>query len=235
VPSIHTSREFEAELRELRGQILLMGSRCERAVERALAAFWQGDNALADDVCEIDRAIDKDEITIDALILHILALRQPVATDLRGVMAALKLVTDLERIGDEAVNIAERVGQGSYAHRAGVQEALVQMGSLAQHMLRSALDAFVHGDIDRAKSIITEDDAVDTLYGQSLDAVTAFMAQHPDEVTGAIAVMKVAKFLERIADHATNIAEEVIFAVAGQDVRHVKPQAPPSARNLRTV
>ncbi|WP_394825231.1 phosphate signaling complex protein PhoU [Pendulispora albinea] len=230
----HTSRDFETELRELRAHTLAMGARCERSLRLALEAFWENSIKLAAEVEEIDRHIDRDEMEIDALVLRILALRQPVAYDLRFLTTALKLVTDLERVGDEAVNISERAKEG---HKEGngiakeqVLASLKEMSDQAQQMLRDALDAFVEGEATRAGQVLQRDDVVDNLYGGILGSMTEFMATNPGEIPAAIRVIKVAKYLERVADHATNIAEEVIFMVRGEDVRHVRTHPPPDAK-----
>lgn len=222
----HTSRDFEIELRELRSRALAMGSRCERILRCALEAYWAGSSKLAEEVQEIDRAIDADEMEIDALVLRVLALRQPVAYDLRFLMTALKLVTDLERIGDEAVNIAERAKEGEGLAKDAVRALLKQMSEQTQHMVRDALDAFVQGEADRARQVLDDDDAVDAAYGEVLSTMSDYMAGHSDDIPAAIRVIKVAKYIERIADHATNIAEEVIFMVSGKDVRHVRTYPP---------
>ena len=226
----HTSRDFEAELRELRAHALAMGARCERALQVALEAFWAGSTELADEVEEIDRHIDRDEMDIDALVLRILALRQPVAYDLRFLAGALRLVTDLERVGDEAVNVAERAKEEHGVAKDTVKDQLKQMGEQSQDMLREALEAFVHGEPDRAEQVLVRDDTVDELYGQIIRGMTSFMSQHPAQVAEAIRVIHVAKYLERVADHATNIAEEVIFMVRGEDVRHARTHPPPAVR-----
>ncbi|MCL2778400.1 MAG: phosphate signaling complex protein PhoU [Polyangiaceae bacterium] len=218
----HTSRDFEAELRELRAQSLAMGARCERSLQLALEAFWTGSQDLASEVEKIDRQIDADEMQIDALVLRVLALRQPVAYDLRFLTTALKLVTDLERIGDEAVNISERAKEGHGIARNQVKDLLKRMSEQAQQMVRDALDAFVQGEVARAEQVLERDDSVDRAYGEILRSMTDFMAQHAEDIPSAIRVIKVAKYIERIADHATNIAEEVIFMVRGEDVRHVR-------------
>ncbi|HWL85357.1 MAG TPA: phosphate signaling complex protein PhoU [Polyangiaceae bacterium] len=226
----HTSRDFETELRELRAHTLAMGARCERSLRLALEAFWQGSTQLAAEVEEIDRHIDRDEMEIDALVLRILALRQPVAYDLRFLATALKLVTDLERVGDEAVNIAERAKEGHGIAKDQVRVDLKEMSDQAQQMLRDALDAFVEGEATRAAQVLARDDTVDGLYGGILGAMMEFMAVNTNEIPSAIRVIKVAKYLERVADHATNIAEEVIFMVRGEDVRHVRTHPPPNAK-----
>ena len=225
----HTSRDFEAELRELRAHSLAMGARCERSLQLALEAFWSGSVETAGEVMALDRQIDDDEMKIDALVLRILALRQPVAYDLRFLTTALKLVTDLERIGDEAVNIAERAKEGHGIAKDKVRDLLKRMSEEAQQMVRDALDSFVAGEAGRAEQVLLRDDSVDQAYGEVLDAMTEFMRAEPAEIPSAIRVIKVAKYIERIADHATNIAEEVIFMVRGDDVRHLNSHPPPRA------
>jgi phosphate transport system protein len=225
----HTSRDFEAELRELRAHSLAMGARCERSLQLALEAFWSGSLEAAAEVEQLDRQIDDDEMKIDALVLRVLALRQPVAYDLRFLTTALKLVTDLERIGDEAVNIAERSKEGQGVAKEQSRALLKGMSEQAQQMVRDALDAFVEGDVARAENVLQRDDEVDNAYGQVLDAMTVFMSENSGEIASAIRVIKVAKYIERIADHATNIAEEVIFMVRGEDVRHLRTHPPPKA------
>ena len=231
MPQAHTSRDFESELRELRAHSLAMGARCERALQVALAAFWEGSAPLAAEVEEIDRHIDRDEIDIDALVLRVLALRQPVAYDLRFLAGALRLVTDLERVGDEAVNISERAKESHGTAKDRVRDELGAMGEQSQEMLREALEAFVQGETSHAERVLARDDAVDELYGRVIRAMTDFMSQHPTEAGEAIRVIHVAKYLERVADHATNIAEEVIFMVRGEDVRHVRTHPPPLVRD----
>ncbi len=222
----HTSRDFETELRELRSHLLAMGARCERSVQLAVRSFMEASDDLAVEVKELDRRIDQDEVEIDELALHMLALRQPVAHDLRLLATALKLVTDLERIGDEAVNIAERAEEASPADASVPHPNLREMGERVQQMLRDALDAFVDADVDRAERVRTGDDSVDVLYGRTLREMMTFMAAHPERIPAAMRVVSVAKYLERIADHATNLGEEIIFMVAGHDVRHAHSRAP---------
>ena len=227
MPGYHTSRDFESELRELRAHLLAMGARCERSVQLALKAFIEGSAELIAEVKSLDRHIDRDEMESDELALRILALRQPVAHDLRLLATALKLVTDLERIGDEAVNIVERAEEADEGSKLVPHPHLRSMADLTQQMLRDALDAFVEADTARAERVRLADDAVDDLYAKTLSEMMSFMKQNPEKVPAAMGVVNVAKYLERIADHATNIAEAVIFMVAGHDVRH-ESQRPPS-------
>jgi len=225
--SAHTSREFEAELRELRAQALAMGARCERILKLALDAFFlRTPEEATRDIEQLDRQIDRDEMDIDALVLRILALRQPVAQDLRLLASALKLVTDLERIGDEAVNIAERTREGPGNARGRVRDDLHAMAEDTQEMLREALEAFVHADVELAERVLGRDDLVDTRYSEVLREMTDYMTKQPEDIAASIRVIHVAKYLERVADHATNIAEEVIFMVRGEDVRHARTYPP---------
>jgi phosphate transport system protein len=216
----HTSRAYEAELEELRTAAVAMGDLCRQALGTALDAFHGGSHDLARRVQEFDRRVDDSEMAIDALVLRILALRQPVASDLRLLTMTLKLVTDLERIGDEAVNIAERAIDERCEPDAKTRSLLEQMSAETQRMLSTALDAFVAGDGERAEEVLAHDDIVDELYGQTMRGMEEYMMRHPADIRAALSVMSVAKYLERVADHATNIAEEVIFVVRGDDVRH---------------
>jgi phosphate transport system protein len=216
----HTSRAFESELDELRSATTAMGDRTRLALRTALEAFRTGSHALAATVRDLDADVDRDEIAIDALTLRIIATRQPVASDLRLLAMALKLVTDLERIGDEAVNIADRVEDGSCALPDETRASIEQMCEEAQHMVSAALGAFLAGDEECAKEVLVRDDVVDELYGRTMRGAERYMMAHPSEVRAALCVMSIGKYLERVADHATNIAEEVIFVVRGEDVRH---------------
>jgi len=216
---LHTSRDYETELRELRAHTAAMGARCERSVRFALDAFWEGASKLSD-ARAIDAQIDRDQIDIHALALRVLALRQPVADDLRFLAATLKLIIDLERVGDEAVNIAERAAGGPCAAAPLVRTDLEAMAEEAQDMLRDALRAFVEGDAARAERVLVRDDGVDAQCGAVITRMCDYIAKHQGDAAGGLRVVRVAKYLERIADHATNLAEDVIFMVRGDDVRH---------------
>lgn len=220
MPSKHTSAEFELELREIRGHLVAMGARCERAVQLAISAFLDRDAEKAAEVEGLDSKVNHDEVELDEMAIRVLALRQPVAYDLRFVATTLKFVTDLERIADEAVNIAERVETLKKATVVPPVFDIPKMGELVQKMLREALDAFVEGDEARARHVLASDDEVDALYGQTLRAALGWMAEHPNDIPAAMCVASAAKYLERIADHATNLAEFVIYLEKGDDVRH---------------
>jgi phosphate transport system protein len=205
---------------ELRLALVAMGDRCRRAIGAALEIFRDGPAERCAEVVDLDRQVDEDEKEIDALVVRMLALRQPVASDLRLLAMALKLTADLERIGDEALNISERAGGGRCAVGRETHEALDRMAVESQGMLSAALDALVAEDEAGAEAVLLRDDAVDALYTRTLAGVQEYMQFHPQDAAIALRIISVAKYLERIADHATNIAEEVIFIVRGDDVRH---------------
>lgn len=218
----HTSQDFENELRALKDRILAMGGRCEGLILRALGAFERQEQLAAQEVADMDRQINADELAVDDMAVRILALRQPVGKDLRFLMTALKVVTDLERIGDEAVNIAERAGE--MAERGGRKAyhhaSLNTMGQVAVGMLHEALDSYVEEDAERAKAVLLRDDEADELYGSILRDCVDFMKKNPEQIPSAMNVASCAKYLERIADHSTNLAEMVVYMVRGVDVRH---------------
>jgi|CZKU01.1.fsa_nt_gi phosphate transport system protein len=216
----HTSRDFESELRELRAQILVMGARCERMLRLSVTAFWDGVATALVDVEALDRQIDKDEMDIDALALRVLALRHPVAYDLRLLTGVMRLATNLERIGDESVNIAERAKYDDGTAKARAEVELRAMADATQDMLRNSLEAFSDNGATGAEAVLRCDDAVDRYYRRIMERMTAFVTEDASHAAEALRVMQVAKYLERIADHATNIAEEVIFIVRGENVRH---------------
>jgi phosphate transport system protein len=216
----HTSVEFELELREIRAHLVAMGARCERAVQLAMAAFLDRDSSKLDEVIAIDQRVNADEMELDDMAVRVLALRQPVAYDLRFVARTLKFVTDLERIADEAVNIAERVETLKAAPTMPPVFLVPKMGELVQKMLREALDAFVEGDVERAHRVLTMDDEVDSAYSTTLQSTLQWMTENPKFTSQAMCVASAAKYLERIADHATNLAEHVVYLEEGSDVRH---------------
>jgi phosphate transport system protein len=197
-----------------------MGARCERIVGVAFDGIEQKAPRLVDEVSALDTQIDRDELDVHALILRILALRQPVADDLRFLATALRLITDLERVGDEAVNIAERAMEADVGERILVAGELRIMANASRDMLHLALDAFLRGDDEQAERVLGCDDQVDSRCAAVIRAMTAWIANHPAEVRAGLRTIRVAKYLERIADHATNVAEEAIFMVRAEDVRH---------------
>jgi len=218
----HTSRAYEQELRQLKDRLLAMGGRCEQLMTMATRAIGQLDADLAKKVEKTDRAINNEELAIDEATIRILALRQPVGRDLRFLVTALKVVTDLERIGDEAVNMAERaVELAGSPPVLPLQPALQELAEASAQMVRQALDAFVSEDVELARRVLTADDHVDALYGQLLRDSMKLVEANPTRVPDGFRFAFCAKYLERIADHATNIAEMVVFMVSGDDVRHI--------------
>ncbi|HWE31103.1 MAG TPA: phosphate signaling complex protein PhoU [Polyangia bacterium] len=221
----HTSREFDRELRTLRDKLLAMGGRAEEQIGRAVQALVKRDEALANAVIADDQAIDEAEIGIDELAFLILARRQPVASDLRFVMLALKVVTDLERIGDLAVNIAKRVRDLARFAPSQLQDRIELLAQRVLSALQMALDAFVHADAERAEKVIDGDRDIDALNMHVIaDVISGGDDKDVNAVARALALSSVSRYLERIGDHATNIAEMVIYFVRGRDVRHHWPR-----------
>lgn len=216
----HTDREFEAELSMLRQRLLGMGGRIEEMLDRAVRAAVSHDVALARATVEMDPAVDEDELDVDERCLRIMARRQPVGSDLRFVAFAFKAVTDLERIGDLATGIARRILESEEAQDPTPMGEIARLAESVQAMVHIALDAFVNGDADRARQVLVLDDAVDDLYHQLFREMLARMGREADHADRWVRVQNVAKHLERIGDHATNVAEQVIFLVDGKDVRH---------------
>lgn len=216
----HTDKMFEAELTELRQKLLTLGGLVEQAIGLSVRALAERDTPLAEQVIADDKRINLLEVEIDELCLRLLALRQPAASDLRFITLALKVVTDLERIGDLAVNVAERAAALNAAPALKPYIDIPRMATIAEGMLRMALDAFVASDAAKARAVLERDNEVDELYHGIFRELVEFMTKDPTTTSRAMSVLFVAKHLERIADHATNVAEMVIFFVEGRDVRH---------------
>jgi phosphate transport system protein len=216
----HTDRQYEEQLRMLRRELLEMGRAVEKRIGSAVRALIERDGDLAREVIEGDSEIDQMEIRIDDHCVQILARRQPVASDLRTVTIGLKLVTDLERIGDLAVHIAERAVELIDEPPLKPYVDLPNMAETAQGMVREALEAFVTADADRAEKILTQDDIVDAYYWQIFRELLTYMMEDPRNIGRAMRLQSIAKHLERVGDHATNVAEMVVFMVKGKDIRH---------------
>jgi len=216
----HTDQEFEQELRHLREQLLLMGSHVEAIIGSSLRALLERDSVLARRTIEADRIVDRLEIEIDGLCLQILARRQPVASDLRFVTMVLKAVTDLERMGDLGVNISERVLELNSEPPLKPYVDLPRMAEISQDMVHKALDSLVSGNVVSAKKVCERDDEVDHLNDQIFRELISFMLEDKANITRSMDLILVARHLERIADHATNVAEDVIYLVEGRDIRH---------------
>ncbi|MFZ5897207.1 MAG: phosphate signaling complex protein PhoU [Myxococcota bacterium] len=223
----HIDREYERELEKLRELVLLMGARVEEMLTRAMAAFEQNDARAARATIDVDSSVDRLELEIDELCLQILARRQPVASDLRFITTTLKLVTDLERIGDLCVNLCERVVEFASEPLPRGTTPIPKIADAAHSMLHDALDAFVARDAARAEDVMGRDKVVDAYYAQLFPELIARMMADPQVVFRSTRLLSIGKYLERIADHATNIAEMVVFMVRGEDVRHSTPSDPP--------
>jgi phosphate transport system protein len=216
----HTDRAYEAELRSLRERLLEMGGRVEQAIAASVRAITERDETLAEQIKTADREINRMEVDIDGACRRLLALRQPAASDLRFITTALKIVTDLERMGDLAVNVAERAIDLSRAPPLGPLHELSKLAELSQAQLKKALDAFVTGDVAQAEEVMRDDDLLDALYQKIFSDLLVLMMEDSRKIRRATSVMFAAKHLERFGDHATNLAEMVVFMVRGKDVRH---------------
>jgi len=219
----HTDREYENELSHVRERVLLMGARVEEMMTASRKAFSERDAELAKLTIHGDHQIDTLEIEIDEACLQVLARRQPVASDLRFITATLKLVTDLERIGDLCVNICERVVELAEDQTYPTQGPMPRIAEAAQGMLHDVLDAFVAGDATKAEQVIERDNVVDAYYAPLFPELVAHMMSDPTVVFRSTRMLSIGKYIERIADHATNIGELVVFMVRGLDVRHTGP------------
>jgi phosphate transport system protein len=212
-------RHFEEELNELRKRLLEMSGLVESSIYRAVAALVDKDESQISLVLQNESRINQMEIEIDDAATRLLALEQPVASDLRLITAAIKINSDLERMGDTAVRIAERAA--FLAHEPALDLVDVRrMASLAQEMVRKSLDAFVKRDSELARSVLLSDDAVDELRDANFEKLVEYMESNCASVRPGVSMLSVVRGLERIADHATNIAEDVLFLVEGVDVRH---------------
>jgi phosphate transport system protein len=223
---MHTDKAYEAELRALRERLLVMGGQVEQAIAASVRAVVERDGELAARVKTNDRDINRMEVEIDGMCRRILALRQPAASDLRFITTALKIVTDLERMGDLAVNVAERALELSQGPPFGPMHDLSRIAELAEAQLKKALDAFVTGDVAKAEEVMAGDELIDALYLKIFNDMLARMVEESRQIRRATALMFAAKHLERFGDHATNLAEMVIYMVRGKDVRHPKSLAP---------
>jgi phosphate transport system protein len=223
----HIDRHYDEELRELRHRILEMGGLVEKQIADAIQSLVNRDSSAAKVIIERDKAVNRMDVEIDELCLRLLALRQPTARDLRLITTALKITTDLERAGDIAENISERVIELVAEPQLKPLIDIPRMAAIAQGMLRNSLDAFVREDVELALKVCHDDDEVDILNDQLFRELISFMIEDPHTITRALRLTFVAKYIERVADHATNIAEMVIFMVKGKSIRHM--DHPPSS------
>lgn len=217
----HIDHFFDEALSSLKQQILLMGSKVEGMVSDCMIALKNGDAGLASKVIEADHSINALEVSIDEQCIQLLVRYQPAASDLRFITRGLKIVTDLERIGDLAVNIAERVLEIVKLGSSPID--LSKMSTEVQKMLNGSLDAFVNGDVDKAENVLTMDDVVDDMTADYVAELLDRSEKDPKLIKLFFSATSIIRYLERISDHSTNIAELTIFLVKGRDVRHGKP------------
>lgn len=216
-------RHFDEELAELKTKLARMAGLAEDQIDKALTALVSRDSPLACRVIERDHKVNAMDVEIDEACIQLLALHQPAAHDLRLVTTAMKLSTELERISDLSESICERVIELNEEPQLKPYIDIPRMGHLARVMVKESIDAFVKEDAKLARKVITDDDIVDDLMEQVFRELLSFMVENPDTISRAIRLSFIAKSLERVADHATNIAELVVYLVEGKIIRHTSP------------
>ncbi len=219
----HIIKQYDAELNQIRNLLLEMGGKVEVMISNSIQALVDRDSELADRTILSDHEINHLEVVIDEKCLDVLACRQPAARDLRFITLALKIVTDLERIGDQCVNIANRVRELNEEPPLKPYIDLPRLAESASRMVKESLDAFVRSDETLAARVCENDQFVDDLNVQIQRELLTYMIEDPSTISRALKLQHISKYLERIADHATNVAEMVIFMVKGKDIRHTAP------------
>jgi phosphate transport system protein len=222
----HTDKSYERELADLRDKLLTMSGKVEAAISASVRSITERNSEMARAVKANDVEVNRLEVDIDDACRRILALRQPAASDLRFITTALKIVTDLERMGDLAVNIAERAIDLNQSPPLGPFHDISSLAELGEAQLRRALDAFVERDAIKAEEVMKGDDLLDALYLKLFNELLAVMMEDSRAIRRATSLMFAAKHLERIGDHATNVAEMVVYMVRGTDVRHPRSRQP---------
>jgi len=221
----HTSKQFDAELEAVRTRVLQMGGLVEEQTRRAIDTLFTGDMEEIERVKQNDHRVNAMEVELDEACSHIIARRQPAASDLRLIIAVIKTITDLERIGDEAEKIARMAKLIYEADRMHMPRIEVRhVSDLALAMLRKALDAFARLDVTAAQEVVQQDDVVDTEFRSILRQLITFMMEDPRTISRCLEILFVAKALERIGDHSKNMAEYVVYMVEGRDVRHLRSE-----------
>jgi phosphate transport system protein len=221
VASVHFDREYEGQLEEVRDGLLRMAGVVEQMIVDSVRSALTQDRVLARETIERDAIVNRLEVASDEHCLLILARRQPMAGDLRFVTLALKMVTDLERIGDLAVNIAERaIDLADHSQQPWPWDKIESLARLVRTMIRDAIQAFVDRDPAKAHEVIQRDEQADELYWTVFRSALEVMRKMPDSVHDGVHFQSIAKFLERMGDHSTNLAEQVIFMIKGKDIRH---------------
>jgi len=216
-------RHFDDELKSLKEKILRMGGLAEEQVQGSLRALIERDSDLARKIIADDRQVNTLDVEVDEDCLRLLALQQPTARDLRFITTAMKISTELERISDLAENICERAIELNEEPQLKPYIDIPRMANWSLRMVKEALNAFVTGDANLARKVCTDDDFVDDLTHQLFRELLSFMLENPKTITRAIRITFIAKYLERIADHATNVAELVVYMVEGKIIRHTAP------------
>ncbi|MEZ4365015.1 MAG: phosphate signaling complex protein PhoU [Kofleriaceae bacterium] len=228
MPKTHTDRAYESELRELKDRLLRMAGLVEQMIEHATTALADADLELARHTIGTDAQVNTLEIETDELCLLILAKRQPLASDLRMITLAMKMVTDLERIGDLAVNICERVIVLASPPSPSVLHRLQRMAEIGRAMIRDAIDSFVVLDAGKARTVFARDQEVDNLYRELTLELQREMVRERAFVDRGVHLQACCKFFERVADHGTNLAELVVFQIEGRDLRHSRDRFRPA-------
>ncbi|MCX7966151.1 MAG: phosphate signaling complex protein PhoU [Syntrophorhabdaceae bacterium] len=220
----HIYKAFDAELKELKESLLYEGGLVENSIRGAIKALLERNSEISREVIKNDDIINAKEVEIDEFCLKLLALRQPAAKDLRFITTAIKINYDLERIGDMAVNICERVLELNQEPQLKPYIDLPRMAETVELMVKESLDAFVREDVELALKVTRDDEMVDQYLDQIFRELLTYMIENPKTISRATRILFIAKYLERIADHAVNIAELVIFMVEGKIIRHAKPR-----------
>ena len=213
-------RHFDQELSLLKQKLLTLASHAEEAVSNSLKSLLERSDLQARTVIETDSLLDAMEVELDEMCISMLALHSPIASDLRLITTAMKITHDLERVGDEATTIARRVIELNTEPQLKPYIDISRMGLLALAMLKDALDAFVHGDSLKARTIVPRDKQVDQIHKQLRKELVNSMIENSASITRALNIMVISKSLERVADHAANIAEEVVYLYESRDIRH---------------
>ncbi len=219
----HIYKAFDVELKELKERLLYEGGLVEKAIREAIQALLERNSDMARRVIDSDDIVNAKEVEIDEFCLKLLALRQPAARDLRFITTAIKINYDLERIGDMAVNICERVLELNQEAQLKPYIDLPNMAETVELMVKESLDAFVREDVELALKVTRDDEKVDQLLDQIFRELLTYMIENPKTISRATRILFISKYLERMADHAVNIAELVIFMVEGKIIRHTKP------------
>jgi phosphate transport system protein len=221
--TVMIQRHFDEELSDLKTKLLRMAGQVEDQIDQALTALVTRDSALAHQVIERDHLVNSLDLEIDEESIRLLALHQPAARDLRLVTTAMKIATELERISDLAENVCERAIELNEEPQLKPYIDIPMMGNMARMMVKQSIDAFVKDDAMLARKVLTDDDFVDDLMEQLFRELLSFMLEDTRTISRAIRLSFIAKYLERMADHATNIAELVVYLVEGKNIRHIIP------------